>query len=71
LLLSDLEELLEVSLFIEALPPDALVLLSVALGLLVLEPVPAVVPAAPADVPEELPRLDEPLPMLELLPLEP
>jgi len=77
-----LEPLLElVSLGIEVLPPDELVLLLVELGLLVLDPVPPVLPTAPEDaspwrrldaseLPVE-PLVEEPLPMLEALPLEP
>jgi hypothetical protein len=72
LLLLDLPELeLElVSLGIEVLPPDALVLLSILPGLLVLEPAPAVVPGVPAcvlSIEDELFRLLEPLPIDELL----
>jgi len=69
-------ELLEVSLGIELLPPEELVLLPMLLGLLVLEPMPPVVPAVPAcdvSLPEEplAPMLELPLPLLEPLPLEP
>jgi len=80
--LLDLPELLELvlleeSLGIEVLPPEELVLLSYELGLLVLEPVPPVLPTAPAAASlwrrfdASCVLVEEPLPVLEPLPLEP